>query len=140
VDALDGLVIKSVASGGWHSAALDGIGSVYLWGWNESGQLALPCSKLEHERGTEVTVQATPSLVNFTLETTVTKISLGSRHSAALTSDGKLWTWGWNGYGQLCTGDTKIRDTPTLVDTKNIGTICNVRCRDWSTIAWAKTK
>uniref|UniRef100_T1IIC6 RCC1-like domain-containing protein n=1 Tax=Strigamia maritima TaxID=126957 RepID=T1IIC6_STRMM len=137
VEALDGVAIASIAAGGWHSAALDTIGSVYMWGWNESGQLALPCSKVDSQRSDNVSVEATPNLVNFPLEVTITKISLGSRHSAAIADDGKLWSWGWNGYGQLCLGDKQIRDVPTAV---NISPVSDVACRDWSTIVWAASK
>ena len=29
----------------------------------------------------------------------------GLYHTLALKTDGSLWTWGYNGYGQLCRGD-----------------------------------
>jgi hypothetical protein len=36
-----------------------------------------------------------------------------STHSCfALDSLGRVWMWGWNGYGQLATGDTLDRSTP----------------------------
>jgi len=38
--ALDGLKVTSISAGGWHSAAVSLYGDLYLWGWNESGQLA----------------------------------------------------------------------------------------------------
>ncbi|XP_070541547.1 uncharacterized protein [Ptychodera flava] len=42
VEALQGVTMATIAAGGWHSAALSAIGDVYIWGWNESGQLGLP--------------------------------------------------------------------------------------------------
>ncbi|CAL5404094.1 unnamed protein product [Camellia sinensis] len=33
------------------------------------------------------------------------KISGGWRHTMALTSDGKLYGWGWNKFGQVGVGD-----------------------------------
>ncbi len=42
-------------------------------------------------------------------------ISIGSNHFAAIKSDGTLWTWGDNQYGQLGQGDTTARDEPTQV-------------------------
>ena len=47
-----------------------------------------------------------------------------------------LWSFGWNKYGQLGTGDTKSRDSvakmifPTKAKSK---TIAMLRCGDWGT-------
>ena len=38
--ALDGLRIIKIAAGGWHSAAISESHDLYMFGWNESGQLA----------------------------------------------------------------------------------------------------
>ena len=32
------------------------IGDVYTWGWNESGQLGLPCRTIQERRAAEVKV------------------------------------------------------------------------------------
>ena len=42
-------------------------------------------------------------------------VSSGRTHTIALMSDGSVWVWGENTYGQLGLGDTVARDTPTLV-------------------------
>ncbi len=42
-------------------------------------------------------------------------ISAGYDYSAAIKSDGTLWAWGYNGYGQLGLGDTDDRSSPTQV-------------------------
>lgn len=46
LEALEGVTIVQVAAGGWHSMALSDIGDIYIWGWNEKGQLGLPCRNL----------------------------------------------------------------------------------------------
>jgi alpha-tubulin suppressor-like RCC1 family protein len=33
---------EQIAAGGWHSAAISEFSDLYMFGWNESGQLALP--------------------------------------------------------------------------------------------------
>eukprot|EP00096_Caligus_rogercresseyi_P012781 TRINITY_DN5466_c0_g1_i1.p1 TRINITY_DN5466_c0_g1~~TRINITY_DN5466_c0_g1_i1.p1 ORF type:complete len:438 (-),score=131.67 TRINITY_DN5466_c0_g1_i1:192-1505(-) len=38
---LEGLPIRSIAAGGWHSAVVTRSGDLYTFGWNESGQLAV---------------------------------------------------------------------------------------------------
>lgn len=46
LEALEGVTIIQVAAGGWHSMALSDIGDIYIWGWNEKGQLGLLCRNL----------------------------------------------------------------------------------------------
>ena len=41
------------------------------------------------------------------------QISAGNLHTVALKSDGTLWAWGYNGYGQLGDGTTAPRSVPT---------------------------
>ena len=79
------------------------IGDVYVWGWNERGQLGLPSKLVQEERRkTQSSNQEMDSLqeedfVNILLhpqvidlmpqldDICVVKIACGSRHSAALT-------------------------------------------------------
>ena len=45
----------------------------------------------------------------------VVQVSAGYRHSAAVTSDGHLYTWGEGDFGRLGHGDSQFRFVPTLV-------------------------
>jgi alpha-tubulin suppressor-like RCC1 family protein/outer membrane protein OmpA-like peptidoglycan-associated protein len=45
----------------------------------------------------------------------IVKIAAGSNHSLAIDSQGNLWTWGCNSYGQLGDGTTKNRYIPVLI-------------------------
>ncbi len=36
------VLLLKIAAGGWHSAAISEFDDLYMFGWNESGQLALP--------------------------------------------------------------------------------------------------
>ncbi|MFT3795403.1 T9SS type A sorting domain-containing protein [Flavobacterium sp.] len=47
------------------------------------------------------------------------EISSGSYHSAAIKSDGSMWTWGINSYGQIGDGTTTNRNIPTPVISSN---------------------
>lgn len=83
---------------------------VYSWGHNQHG-----------ERGDGTTTAiAIPKLISITTDT-ITKILHGSCAnnwlgvSAALTSTGRLFVWGYNGYGNLGLGDTTNRTTPVEV-------------------------
>ncbi|XP_064013850.1 RCC1 domain-containing protein 1 isoform X2 [Pogoniulus pusillus] len=139
VEALGGVPMTAVAAGGWHSACISEAGDLYVWGWNESGQLALPCKALAEERAQTkdtgpgaaevascreqpaaedaafISIQAFPALLDLPQQLEVSRVSCGSRHTAVVTSVGDLYTWGWGKYGQLGHGDNASSDQPRPV-------------------------
>ena len=54
-------------------------------------------------------------LNNTSLASATPQVSAGSNHRLALKSDGTVWAWGGNTYGQLGDGTTSDRTTPTQV-------------------------
>ena len=79
--------VKYVALGSYHSAAITKDGSLYMWGYNNYGQLG----------NGSTTYSYTPVKIMENVAT----VSLGAWHSAAITKDGSLYMWGYNNYGQL---------------------------------------
>ena len=51
---------------------------------------------------------------------TISQISVGGNHSLALDSEGQIYAWGSNDYGQLGNGDTTDSNTPVKVDTSGV--------------------
>ncbi len=47
------------------------------------------------------------------------RIAIGDHHAIALKSDGTLWAWGANGYGQLGDGTTGDKSSPIQIGTDN---------------------
>ena len=45
----------------------------------------------------------------------ILQVSLGETHSAAIKTDGSLWTWGWNYFGQLGDGTTIDRSSSVKI-------------------------
>ncbi len=66
-------------------------GEVFTWGGGQLGQLG---------HG-DFLRQNLPLKIANLVEENIVQISCGKRHSAALTSHGRLYTWGSNEYGQL---------------------------------------
>jgi len=87
----------TVSLGASHSAAITANGDLYMWGANTWGQLGLGDSGSGTNRLTPTKV---PGISN------VVSVSLGFTHSAAITANGDLYTWGSNAYGQLGLGDS----------------------------------
>ena len=108
IEALAGVPITGIAAGGWHSLALSSCSDVYTWGWDCSGQLGhyQPSSNSDDSsKDRTAEVVAVPRLLDSeeTNQCDFVSISAGSRHSVAVSSDGRVWGWGWSAYGQLGT-------------------------------------
>ncbi|KAI1904113.1 hypothetical protein AGOR_G00002350 [Albula goreensis] len=156
VEALWGVAMRGVEAGGWHSVCISGVGDLYTWGWNESGQLGLPSRAVRgstlqggtstgaepDSREVFISIQAFPALLDLPQEAEVTSISCGSRHTAALTCTGDLYTWGWGEYGQLGQGTTHSSDSPTRVEffAERGLRVIEVVCGPWNTFVSAEKK
>jgi len=112
--------IIAIASGYIHSIALAADGSVYTWGDNFSGKLGnnsitdsyIPVKVLKGEySGT--------TYLGDNSSNKIIAIALGYYHSIALAADGSVYTWGYNGYGQL--GDNSTTEKHTPVKVKGVG-------------------
>ena len=82
--------IVAISAGSYHNLALTKNGTVLAWGKNDSGQLGLGSDAINHQA---------PLPINEL--TGITHISAGESHSLARKSNGTLWAWGNNEYGQL---------------------------------------
>ncbi|MGE5597867.1 MAG: OmpL47-type beta-barrel domain-containing protein, partial [Bacteroidota bacterium] len=89
----------SAINGGWsHTAALKKDGTAWCWGDNDYGQLG---NNTTTDAYAPVQVKG-PGGAGFL--SGLAGLDAGRYHNAALKSDGTVWTWGYNYYGQL--GDT----------------------------------
>ncbi|MCX7927480.1 MAG: autotransporter-associated beta strand repeat-containing protein [Candidatus Omnitrophica bacterium] len=103
--------IATVAVGGAHMLALTTDGYVYAWGFNEDGQLG---NGSTINSATAVRVLSGEQGAGTYLHN-ITRISAGDSHSLALSSDGYVFSWGYNNYGQLGDGTTFTRLTAVRV-------------------------
>jgi alpha-tubulin suppressor-like RCC1 family protein len=102
-----GETLTSVSLGSYHSSAITSGGRLFIWGQNSYGQLG---------NGTGTTLTTPTDITghfNLIAGETITRVSLGFSHSSAITSEGRLFTWGFNNYGQLGDGTTTYKLNPT---------------------------
>lgn len=89
-----------------HTAVITSTGRLAVWGHGYSGQLGT--GKAEDKRA--------PILVGGALaDVSVRGVACGNRHTACVTADGRLFTWGHGGLGALGHGGTAGRMQPSEV-------------------------
>ena len=87
------------------SYAIKTDGSLWAWGENGRGQLGLNDTFANKLIPTQVG-----------LDTNWKSVKNGFSHAIAVKTDGTLWSWGWNEFGELGLGqDVPYRSTPTQI-------------------------
>ncbi len=92
---------KQVSTGGYHTVAIKTDGTLWTWGRNAYGQVGI----------NDTTNRSTP-VTTFAGGTNWKQVDCGLFHTSAIKTDGTLWTWGYNLYGELGVNDTTNRSTP----------------------------
>jgi alpha-tubulin suppressor-like RCC1 family protein len=94
-----------ISSGAYHTIAISNDGTLWAWGYNDSGQLG---------DGTYVN-KTVPTKIGT--DTDWVSISTGYYHSFAIKSNGTLWGWGSNFYSKIGLPGTANYLTPQQVGT-----------------------
>ncbi|KAM6136346.1 putative E3 ubiquitin-protein ligase HERC4 [Phoenicopterus ruber ruber] len=102
---LKGVPLAQIAAGGAHSAAVSLSGAVYSWGKNDFGQLGLGDTKDRY----------CPSYVGALEHWKTVFISCGADHTAVLSKEGLVCTFGAGGAGQLGHNSTRNELVPRVV-------------------------
>jgi hypothetical protein len=95
-----------VANGGGHSCGITAGGALYCWGYNATGEVGV---------GT-VTQYKTPQQVGaLTNWTAIAPAAYSTSESTCGIAGGALYCWGYNGYGNLGTGNSTNYSTPQQI-------------------------
>ena len=112
--------VKAIASRCYHTLALKYDGTVWAWGYNDSGRLA---------DGTDTDQPSPVPVVGLTntIHGKVSAISAGGAVSAALMEDHTLMAWGDNSYGAVGNGTTSTAGQWTPVPVSQSTGLTNVK-------------
>ena len=102
--------VTAIAGGKAHSLALKSDGTVLAWGSNKFGKLGNG-TYTDADRDTPVQVSSLSNVI---------AIAAGFNHSLSLKSDGSVWSWGNNEYGELGDGTNTDKNTPVQVSNINL--------------------
>ncbi len=106
--------IIQVSCGGSHAGAITEDGELYMWGWNEYGQLG-DGSKISKKKPVKIKIKGNPR---------ITQVACGGTHTGAVTESGKLYTWGNNSGGQLGNGTHVRKRRPVYIMEEVIQVSC----------------
>ncbi|KAM9808340.1 putative E3 ubiquitin-protein ligase HERC3 [Neosynchiropus ocellatus] len=122
--ALSSIPVVQVAAGGAQSFCLSVSGGVFGWGGNQSGQLGLG----------DTTDRHTPTLVTPLNMKRSVQISCGREHTAVLTKDGAVLTFGSGRFGQLGHNSFRQELQPRLVAELWGARVIRIACGSYHTL------
>ncbi|XP_062009752.1 uncharacterized protein LOC133726254 [Rosa rugosa] len=119
-------------------AAIKARSAIYVWGYNQSGQTG----RKGRERQLRIPKQLSPELFGCPAgaNSRWLDIACGREHTAAVASDGSLFTWGANEFGQLGDGTEERSKHPKKVKQLETEFVKSVSCGAHCTAAIAEPR
>ncbi|XP_021683072.2 ultraviolet-B receptor UVR8 isoform X2 [Hevea brasiliensis] len=118
IQAFQGEKMVMVACGWRHTISVSSSGGLYTYGWSKYGQLG-------HGDFADHLI---PHQLEALRDSFISQISGGWRHTMAVTSDGRLYGWGWNKFGQVGVGDNVDHCSPVQVKFPNEQKVIQIAC------------
>ncbi|BFZ17846.1 hypothetical protein BsWGS_20885 [Bradybaena similaris] len=126
ISCLKGIPIQQVTAGGNHTFVLSKSGAVYGWGRNSFGQLGLNDTKEYYQ----------PQQCRPLRSQRIKYICCGDNHTACLTKDGRVFTFGAGSYGQLGHNSNNNEILPKQVIELSGSEVTQIACGRGHTLAY----
>jgi alpha-tubulin suppressor-like RCC1 family protein len=104
-----------ISASQFHTMAIDLRGRAWGWGLGSNGRIG----------DNTITSRRTPVSVAGAVKT-FCKIAAGFDYSLGIDKNGRIWSWGGNGNGQLGIGDYASKNTPVSIFNTATKTFCEV--------------
>lgn len=120
--------ITIISAGHWHAGCLLKDGTIYLWGYNASGLLGVTDTAVPGGASSKTHANFVPSP---TLLPSVVKfkwLSCGYNYTYAVSTEGKVYSWGTGRCGVLGHGDNHDRTEPHLLEAVRDENFIKVSC------------
>ncbi|KAG7560977.1 Regulator of chromosome condensation RCC1 [Arabidopsis thaliana x Arabidopsis arenosa] len=105
-----GSYVKRIACGGRHSAVITDTGALLTFGWGLYGQCGQGSTDDE----------LSPTCVSSLLGIRIEEVAAGLWHTICASSDGDVYSFGGNQFGQLGTGFDQAETLPKLLEAPNL--------------------
>lgn len=130
--------VVTVSVGNAHSVASTDNGKLYAWGANWSGQLGVGNPKRAGVKDKRmVFCFPSPTLVEALSSTKIARVSCGAAHTAVVSADGQLFTFGCGDGGRLGLGSNDDASQPQLVASLTSMLVLDVCCGSWHSLCLA---
>ncbi|XP_010532771.1 PREDICTED: ultraviolet-B receptor UVR8 isoform X1 [Tarenaya hassleriana] len=105
-----GSYVKRIACGGRHSVVVTDSGAMLAFGWGLYGQCGQGSTDDE----------LSPTCVSSLLGILIEEVAAGLWHTVCISSDGDVYSYGGNQFGQLGTGGDQAETLPRLLDAPSL--------------------
>ncbi|TYI62811.1 hypothetical protein E1A91_D10G273100v1 [Gossypium mustelinum] len=105
-----GSYVKGIACGGRHSAVITDAGALLTFGWGLYGQCGQGSTDDE----------LSPTCVSSLLGIRIESVAAGLWHTVCVSTDGDVYAFGGNQFGQLGTGGDQAETLPRLLDAPSL--------------------
>eukprot|EP01084_Bolivina_argentea_P193931 332699_1 len=124
IETLKDVCIVKIALGMGHSLFLQANGNVWSCGRNDEGQLGLGLKHFQY------TADMRPKEIRYFKENgiIITDIQCGWYHNLAIDSNGNVYSWGYNKFGQCADNSTVDVITPKLIKYLKDYKVCFIKC------------
>lgn len=141
VETLCKFHVATVSVGNTHTAAITDKGKVYAWGSCWSGQLGLGEAKRAGVKDKRLQLCfPIPTIVEALQHKRITRVSCGAVHTAVVSADGQLFTFGCGDGGRLGLGSNEDSFHPQLVSALEKCVVLDVCCGSWHTLCIARDR